>query len=124
MVVPSQARPDRLNRPLKAYLPSAGLGVFLRSDAILPSYARQIADGISVLRLHLLVRCIGPAKYPQAGGYDGSVRPPRWNVGNLFGGQAALISPVILQTLGWLAADSYRDVLSYPIHLISKTAEI
>ena len=44
--------------------PSAGLEAPLRPDAILPSYARQIADSISVLRLYLLVRCIGPTRSP------------------------------------------------------------
>ncbi len=68
-------------RPLKkAHLPSADLGAFLRSDAIRLSYARQIGDSISVVRLHLLVRCIGPSKYPQVGGYDGCAPSPRSNV--------------------------------------------
>jgi general secretion pathway protein J len=69
---------SNLNRPMKkAHLPSAGPGTSLRPDAILPSYARRPSDGITVLRLHLLVRCIGPSRYPRAGGYASFARPPR-----------------------------------------------
>lgn len=36
-----------------------------RPDAIHSSYARHIADRISVVRLNLHVRCIGPSRYLQ-----------------------------------------------------------
>ena len=36
-----------------------------RPDAIQSSYARDIVDGISVLRLDLHVRCIGASRRPQ-----------------------------------------------------------
>jgi hypothetical protein len=66
--------------PKKAHLPPACLRVSFRSDPIQPSYAQQIADGISEVRLDLLVRCIGPSRNPQAGGYDGCARPSRSNI--------------------------------------------
>ena len=55
----------------KVHLPSAGLRVSLRSDAIRLCYARRET------RLMLLSRRIGPSRYPQAGGYDSCARPPR-----------------------------------------------
>ncbi len=70
-----------MNSPLKkAHLPSASLGISFRPDAIQSSYAHQTANGIYETRLNLLVRCIGPSRHPQAGGYDSSTRSARSNV--------------------------------------------
>ena len=41
------------------------LGASLRPAAIQSSYARLRADGGFEVRLHLLVRCIGPSRHPQ-----------------------------------------------------------
>ena len=39
------------------------LGASFRPDAIQLSYARQITDGVSAVRLNLLVWCIGPSRH-------------------------------------------------------------
>ncbi len=75
------ALPSITSRLLKKpHLPSAGLRLSLRVDAIRPYSARLSNESIFGIRVILLVPRIDPSRHSQVGGYNTCAQSPRSDV--------------------------------------------